>query len=306
MLNILVTDGMDKTAVTQLKTIGYNVTEQFYESDILGEKLKNFDVVVIRSATKIRKEHIDIAKQGKLKLIIRAGVGIDNIDHEYAKNLGIDVQNTPNASSPSVAELALAHMFSLARFIPVAKTTMSNGEWNKKQYKGIELAGKTLGIIGMGRIGVELAKKADAFGMNVIYNDIKKSSFVSENVKFVEKDELLKASDFISLHLPKSEKPVIGSNELNLMKDSAYLINCARGGVVDETALIKALKDGSIAGLGIDVFEEEPTKNIELVSLPNVSVTPHIGAQTKEAQERVGLEVVTCIQNFDNMKEQRV
>ena len=217
----------------------------------------------------------------------------------YANEKGIIVKNTPNASSDSVAELAIAHMFAVARFLGASNYTMRIGEWNKKKYEGIELSGKILGIIGMGRIGRALATKATALGMKVVYNDI----FGKQNnipYEFLEFDDLLSKSDFISLHVPydKNKGPVIGKDEIEKMKDGAYLINCARGKVVDEIELLNALNTGKIAGAGIDVFEEEPTKNNELINHPNVSVTPHIGASTKEAQKRIGEEVITTIINY--------
>jgi D-3-phosphoglycerate dehydrogenase len=298
---ILVTDGMSKTAVNELKNSGYEVIEQYYEDEALGGALKDVDAIVIRSATKVREKHINEALEaGKLKLIIRGGVGIDNIDHKYAEQKGVSVRNTPAASSPSVAELAVAHMFALARFIPVAKMTMSEGKWDKKKYKGIELSGKTLGIIGIGRIGIELANRADALGMNVIYTDIRDDLDVSQSFKRVSFEDVLGKSDFISVHVPisKGQPALIGKKEISGMKDGSYIINCARGGVVDEEALIDALDSGKLAGAGVDVFVEEPTKNIKLASHPKVSVTPHIGAQTGEAQERVGDEVVKIIRGF--------
>jgi D-3-phosphoglycerate dehydrogenase len=302
MLKILVTDGMDKGAVQTLKDLGYKVTEQFFEPEILKEQVKNFNVMVVRSATKVRKEIIDSALQtGNLKLIIRGGVGVDNIDVDYAESKGIKVRNTPRASSLAVAELALGHMFCLARFIGIANVTMRKGKWNKKQYKGIELFGKTLGLIGFGRIGRELAKRAYALGMKVIYNDILGSAKDCPEYSFVSLDKLLVDSDFISLHVPgnKDKSPVIGKAEFTKMKEGAYLINCARGSVVDEQALMEVLNSGKIAGAGIDVFPEEPPQNLELIRHEKVSVTPHIGAATKEAQKRIGVEIVSIIkENF--------
>ena len=298
MLRILVTDGMDKGSVQILKDLGHEVTEQFFELEELKEQEKNFNVVIVRSATKVRKDIIDSALEtGNLKLIIRGGVGVDNIDVTYAESKGIKVRNTPKASSSAVAELALGHMFSLARFIGITNVTMREGKWNKKKYTGIELSGKTLGLIGFGRIGRELAKKAKALEMKIIYNNISGSAKDCPEYSFVSLDELLTDSDFISLHLPgnEDESPVIGKAEFSKMKDGVYLINCARGNVVDEAALLEALNSGKIAGAGIDVFPEEPTKNLELVNHERVSVTPHIGASTKEAQKRIGAEIVSII-----------
>ena len=298
MIKILVTDGMDKGAVSTLKDMGHEVVEQFFEPEELKEQAKNFNVMIVRSATKVRKEIIDEAlKTANLKLIIRGGVGLDNIDVSYAESQGIKVRNTPKASSSAVAELTLGHMFSLARFIGIANVTMREGRWNKKQYKGIELSGKTLGLIGFGRIGRELAKKAKALEMKVIYTDISGPAKDCPEYSFVSLDQLLADSDFISLHVPgsKDKSPVIGKPEFSKMKDGVYLINCARGSVVDEAALLEALNSGKLAGAGIDVYPEEPPQNLKLISHERVSVTPHIGAATKEAQKRIGQEIISII-----------
>lgn len=299
MIRVLTNDGLQKGAINKLTSLGFEVVNNHYEKDVLGTTLKEFDILVIRSATKVTAESLEEARGGKLKLIIRAGVGIDNIDVPYATKTGVVVKNTPNSSSDSVAELVIGHMFALARFIGISNCTMREGQWNKKKYEGIELNGKILGIIGMGRIGRALAKKADALGMKVIYNDMfgKQENLAYE---FLELEELLKTSDFISLHVPydKEKGSLIGKDQFDIMKDGVYLINCARGKVVEELALIEALNSGKVAGAGIDVFEEEPTKNVKLINNPKVSVTPHIGAATKEAQERIGDEVVNTIVDF--------
>ena len=300
MIKVLANDGLQKEAIDKLTSMGFEVVNFHYDKDELGNILKKFDVLIIRSATKVTSDVIDIEAGGKLKLIIRAGVGIDNIDVKYANEKGIIVKNTPNASSDSVAELAIAHMFAVARFLGASNYTMRIGEWNKKKYEGIELSGKILGIIGMGRIGRALATKATALGMKVVYNDI----FGKQNnipYEFLEFDDLLSKSDFISLHVPydKNKGPVIGKDEIEKMKDGAYLINCARGKVVDEEALLEGLNSGKLAGAGIDVFEQEPSKNTELINHERVSVTPHIGASTKEAQERIGKEVAAIVINFN-------
>jgi D-3-phosphoglycerate dehydrogenase len=296
MAKILVTDGMDKAGIGTLKALGHTVDEQFYELDALKEIIGEYDCIVVRSATKVREALIDIAAKGKLKLIIRGGVGVDNIDVKYAESKGIKVRNTPKASSASVAELAIGHMFSLARHLYISNVTMRNGEWNKKQYKGIELAGKTLGLIGSGRIGLETAKRADALGMKVVYINHKMHE-VDGPWTMVTKDELLGRSDFVSLHMPfiKEEGPAIGEAEFAKMKDGVYLVNCARGGVVDEAALVAALDSGKVAAAAVDVYEAEPTKNEALYSHPKVSMTPHIGASTAEAQKRIGEEIVDVI-----------
>ena len=302
MVKILVTDGMDKGAVKSLKELGYDVTEQFFNPEELKEKMQEFDAIIVRSATKVRKEIIDSALEtGKLKLIIRGGVGVDNIDVAYAESKGIKVRNTPKASSQSVAELVLGHMFSLARFVGIANVSMREGKWHKKQYKGIELEGKTLGIVGFGRIGQVLAKKAQALGMNILYTDILGVNKDFPGYEYVSFDKLIEESDFISLHVPrnKDDSPLIDKEKLAKMKDGVCLINCARGGVVDEKALLDALNSGKVAGAGIDVYCEEPTCNLELVRHEKVSATPHIGASTKEAQKRIGQEIITIIkENF--------
>lgn len=299
MIKVLTNDGLEAAAIESLKAAGAEVVNEHIEADKLGEALKDFDALVVRSATKVTADVLDKAEGGKLKLVVRAGVGVDNIDIKHAHDKGVTVKNTPNASSDSVAELVIGHMFALARFIGISNCTMREGQWNKKKYEGIELNGKILGIIGMGRIGRALAKKADALGMKVIYNDMfgKQENLAYE---FLELEELLKTSDFISLHVPydKEKGSLIGKDQFDIMKDGVYLINCARGKVVEELALIEALNSGKVAGAGIDVFEEEPTKNVKLINNPKVSVTPHIGAATKEAQERIGDEVVNTIVDF--------
>lgn len=300
MVHILATDGMDENAIEQLSRLGHEVTEQFYNPEELGDALQHYDVVVVRSATKIRKPIIDKAlAHGQLKMIIRAGVGLDNIDVKYALEKGLDVRNTPNSSSASVAELALAHMLTLARFVAISNVTMRNGEWNKKAYKGIELSGKTLGLVGFGRISLELAKKAYALGMKVIYTNISGVKTEHPDYEYMSMDNLLEVSDFISIHTPamKDGKPLISKSEIQKMKDGVFLINCARGGIIDEDDLLIALDSGKVAGAGIDVFSEEPTKNRNLVNHPNVSVTPHIGGSTDEAQERIGEEIVDIIKS---------
>lgn len=300
-MRILASDGMDKSGVAALKELGHEVVEQFYEPDELAKQVKEFDILVVRSATKVRKPIIDAAKQGgRLKLIIRGGVGVDNIDVDYAEANGISVKNTPKASSNTVAELAMAHMFSVARFISVAGFTMRNDAWEKNAYKGVELAGKTLGVIGYGRIGQMLGQKAQAMGMKVLAYDIYKvDGLECDTMKYVEMDELLRSSDFISLHTPSIDgKPLINADTINKMKDGAILINTSRGNNVDETALLDALNSGKLFGAGLDVYAEEPARNKALYSHPRVSCTPHIGASTAEAQKRIGGEIVEIIKNL--------
>ena len=301
-MRILVTDGMDKSALQSLKDKGHEVVEQFYAPEELGEALKGFDAVVVRSATKVRAAHIDAAKGGSLKLIIRGGVGVDNIDVKYAEEAGITVKNTPRASSNSVAELAMAHMFSCARFISVAGHTMREGKWEKKAYgAGIELGGKTLGIIGFGRIGQALGRMAKALGMKVIAQDIFHVPGIEEEMgmKYVELDELFAEADFISLHTPSlNGVKLISKENIDKMKDGVVFINTSRGDNVNEDDLLAALESGKVRAAGLDVFAEEPATNVALYSHPHVSCTPHIGAATKEAQKRIGAEIVDIIESF--------
>ena len=298
-MKILVTDGMDKTALEQLKQNGHEVTEQFYPPEELGAALKEYDAVVVRSATKIRANHIDEAKTGKLKLIIRGGVGVDNIDVKYAEAAGITVKNTPRASSNSVAELAMGHMFSCARYLSIAGHTMREGKWEKKAYgKGIELQGKTLGIVGFGRIGQHLGVMAKAIGMKVIAFDIYQIPVISEqlDIPYVEMDELLAKSDFISVHAPAVDGgALINAERIAKMKDGVVIINTSRGSNVDEDALLAALESGKVRAAGLDVYADEPASNVALYSHPMVSCTPHIGAATVEAQKRIGQEIVEII-----------
>lgn len=301
-MRILVTDGMDKSAIAALQEKGHEVVEQFYEPDALGAALREFDAAVVRSKTKVRANHIDEAKGGKLKLIIRGGVGVDNIDVKYAEENGITVKNTPRASSKSVAELAMAHMFSCARYISVAGHTMREDKWEKKAYgKGIELSGKTLGIVGYGRIGQELGKLAKAIGMDVVAFDIYHIPGIEAElgVPYVEMDELLAKADFISVHAPAVDGgALINAERIGKMKDGVVIINTSRGTNVDEDALLAALESGKVRAAGLDVFAEEPAKNHALYSHPMVSCTPHIGAATQEAQKRIGVEIVSIIDSF--------
>ena len=293
-MKILVTDGMDKTALEQLKNNGHEVTEQFYAPEELGAALKEYDAVVVRSATK--------AKTGRLKLIIRGGVGVDNIDVKYAEEAGITVKNTPRASSNSVAELAMGHMFSCARFLSVAGHTMREGKWEKKAYgKGFELGGKTLGIIGFGRIGQALGRMAKGIGMRVIAFDVYHIPGIEEQmgIPYVEMEELLAQADFISVHAPAVDGgALINGENIAKMKDGVVVINTSRGTNVDEAALLEALESGKVRAAGLDVWAEEPAKNVALYSHPRVSCTPHIGAATQEAQARIGEEIVSIIQSF--------
>ena len=300
-MRILITDGMDKSAIAQLREMGHDVVEQFYEPEELGAALKDFDACVVRSKTKVRANHIDEAKDGRLKLIIRGGVGVDNIDVKHAEECGITVRNTPNASSQSVAEMAMAHMFACARYVSIAGHTMREDKWEKKTYgKGIELQGKTLGIIGFGRIGQHLGVMAKAIGMDVIvysrhrHEDVEKAT----GCQYVDLEEIFAKADFISLNAPAMDGPVITRENLAKMKDGVCIVNTSRGANVDEDALLEGLNSGKVWAAGLDVWAAEPTANHELYSHPMVSCTPHIGAATKEAQKRIGAEVVEIIKAF--------
>ena len=301
-MRILVTDGMDKQAMAQLREAGHEVVEQFYAPEELGAALREFDAVVVRSKTKVRANHIDEAKGGKLKLIIRGGVGVDNIDVKYAEANGITVKNTPKASSQSVAELAMGHMFSCARYLSIAGHTMREGKWEKKAYgKGIELQGKTLGIVGFGRIGQHLGVMAKAIGMNVVaYSTTRRPEVEAKfGIPYVTLEELLAQSDFISLHAPAAPgAPLINADTIAKMKDGVVIINTSRGANVDEDALLAALESGKVRAAGLDVYADEPTANAALYSHPMVSCTPHIGAATVEAQKRIGTEIVDIIRSF--------
>ncbi|EPY6466485.1 D-2-hydroxyacid dehydrogenase [Clostridium sporogenes] len=303
MIKILVSDGMEQNALNKLNAQGFVVLDKHFEKEELKDKIKDFDAIIIRSATKVDKEIIDAGIKGNLKLVVRAGVGLDNVDLEYAKEKGIIVFNTPKASSISVAELTIGHMLCISRFINTANVTMLEGKWEKKKYKGTEIYGKTLGLIGFGRIAREVAKRANALGMNVIYYDIAGKCEEYEEFKCCTLEYLLNNSDFISVHIPfnKDRGALLKEEEFNIMKDGVYIINCARGGVIEEEALLKALNNGKITAAALDVFENEPKPKKELINHERVSVTPHIGASTKEAQMRIGEEIVDILDNFFNI-----
>jgi D-3-phosphoglycerate dehydrogenase len=298
-MKILVCDPISEKAIEQMKAQGNEVVNK---PDITPEELSReipeYETIIVRSRTKVRKPLLEKAEN--LKVIIRGGVGIDNIDHQDAKEMGIDVRNTPAASSASVAELAIGHMFSLARYIPRGTASLKSGEWIKKKLKGTELAGKTLGIVGIGKIGKKTAEKTKALGMDVIAYDPYIKDTDIEGVTLVDFDELLEKADYVTLHLPHNDEThyLFSTEQFEKMKDSAYLVNCARGGIVDENALYEALSNNKIAGAAMDVFETEPPKDSKLVSLENFFCTPHIGASTKEAQARVGDEIVKITKEY--------
>lgn len=295
-MKVLANDGISKEGAEIINNAGFELSTDKIPQEDLNERLKEYDAIIVRSATTVRKDLID---NTNLKVIGRAGVGMDNIDVDYARSKGIAVVNTPAASSASVAELVFAHLFSLARFTHRSTTAMENGEWPKKEFKGFELAGKTIGLVGFGNIAKETAKIALGLGMKVCtYNRTEVETNLNVNV-CNDLDEMLSKSDIVSLHIPfeKSEGATIGKEQIDKMKDGAILINCARGGVVDESALLEGLNSGKIAGAGIDVWINEPTTEAqaELIKHPNVSATPHIGGTTKEAQDRVGIEIAEKI-----------
>ncbi|MEN0005329.1 MAG: D-2-hydroxyacid dehydrogenase [Bacteroidota bacterium] len=313
MVKILANDGIHEDGKTLLEEAGYRVDTEKVSKEDLPEVLPNYDVIIVRSATKVRKDLID--KCPNLKIIARGGVGLDNIDVDYAREKGITVMNTPAASSQSVAELAFSHMFNLARFTHLANREMKDKATTafkalKKSYsKGTQLRGKTLGIVGFGRIGQAVARIGLGLGMNVMpvdlvvdEVDININVYNSDDVQLLvhiethEWEKVLRKSDFLTLHVPfKGGKALIGQEELAMMKDSAFIINTARGGAVDEDALLAALENGTIGGAGLDVFENEPTPRAELIDHRQVSVSPHIGAATLEAQANIGLELADKI-----------
>jgi len=308
MISVLIKDKVDQFLIEELKKRKILVRDNYNTPDTLLKEVKENEILIVRSATKVTKEVIDAAAQtGILNLIIRAGVGIDNIDVDYAQSKGIMVANTPEASSAAVAELVLAHVLVLARKMVLANLGLREKKWVKKQCKGTEISGKTLGIIGMGRIGQTLAQKANALGMEILYSDIMGPMDVEPTWKFISVDELISQSDFISLHVPSNQdgKFLIGKSELKKMKKSAFLINTARGNLVDENALIEALDKGDIAGAGIDVYCHEPCENIKLLQHERISATPHIGAATEEAQSRIGQQILQLIEEYRNSKESR-
>ncbi|EDM38141.1 D-3-phosphoglycerate dehydrogenase [Pedobacter sp. BAL39] len=310
MIKILANDGIDPIGKALLEKAGFVVDTETVPQDQLAEALKNYDGITVRSATKVRQELLD--QVPNIKLIGRGGVGMDNIDVEYARSKGIAVVNTPAASSLSVAELVFAHLFTGVRFLQDANRKMpAEGatKFNalKKAYaKGIELRGKTIGIIGFGRIGRETATVALGLGMNVLAYDLfpfdgnltlnlQGGIQVPIPVKTVSLDEVIANSDFISLHTPFADRPILGAEEFAKMKDGVAVVNCSRGGTIDEAALIAALDSGKVSFAGLDVFDNEPTPNEAILAHPKISLTPHIGAATNEAQERIGAELASLI-----------
>ena len=311
-MKVLANDGISNSGIEKLLNNGIDIKNITVEQGQLIDYINKNEITVllVRSATKVRKDIIDNCPS--LKIIGRGGVGMDNIDVEYAKEKGIKVINTPAASSGSVAELVIAHLYTCARFLHISNRNMplegdSNFKKLKKAFaKGVELRGKTLGIIGFGRIGQEVAKIALGIGMNVIYYDLHNDK-VNLKLEFFDRQilnfklekssfiEVLSKSDFITLHVPAQKEYVIGDKEFDLMKDGIGLINAARGGVVDEVALDKNISDGKVSFAALDTFENEPNPEIKLLMNPKISLTPHIGAATNEAQDRIGVELADQI-----------
>ena len=292
-MKILITDKMANEAIELLKDAGHDVTFDEMDGETLLREISGYDALMVRGRTKAVTEIVEAGANGNLKVIGRAGIGVDNVDIETAAKHGIPVVNAPTGATASVAELAIGHMLSLSRHLSKADMTMKKGEWAKKQLKGNELGGKTLGLIGCGNIGVLTGKFAQAFGMNVIGYDpfISKEDMKKNEIeKMDELVELMETADFISLHLPHIPKThhIVNGKMISKMKPTAHIINCARGGTVDEKALYDALKNGKIAGAGLDVFEQEPPEDSPLLQLDNIMLTPHIGANTKEGQIRAG------------------
>ena len=310
MKKILVNDGIHPDGKAMLEQAGFQVDTDKIAQDDLPSGLPNYDAIVVRSATKVRKDLIDLCPN--LKIIARGGVGLDNIDVDHAKGKGIEVINTPAASSQAVAELVFGHLFSLARFLHQANREMpAKGDTEfkglKKNYsKGIQLRGKTIGIIGFGRIGQETARIALGLGMKVIPVDmyveqaaIDIQTFdgqsITVSLKSQPLENMLAKADFISLHVPFLGKAVLSTNEFQKMKDGVIVINAARGGTIDEDALLKAINSGKVGAAGLDVFENEPTPRKDLLDHPKISLSPHIGASTMAAQRNIGLELADKI-----------
>lgn len=297
MAKVLICDSVDAQAVEAMRAAGVEVdVRDTITLDELGQVIGDYDGIVVRSRTKVRAPLLE--NPGKLKLIVRGGVGLDSIDVALAESKGIKVVNTPAASSNAVAELALGMIFSLARSLAWADASMKAGKWEKKKLEGSEVAGKTLGIIGYGRIGWVLAEKARALGMTVVACD----PYIN-NAGLITLEKLLSVADYISLHIPHTVEThnLLGAEQLARMKKGACLINASRGGTVDEDALYAALISGHLAGAALDVFTEEPPQSEslkKLIALPQVIATPHIGAGTVEAQERIGGEIVKLVQDY--------
>ncbi|MFY0643231.1 MAG: D-2-hydroxyacid dehydrogenase [Bacteroidia bacterium] len=320
-MKVLINDGIAPVGLEMMQQAGIEVSTSKIEQSDLKDQLNNFDAILVRSATQVRKEHIDASPN--LKLIGRGGVGMDNIDVEYARSKGIAVVNTPAASSRSVAELAMAHLFSIVRSLPEMNRKMAlDGisdfkSLKKSASKGIELQGKTLGLIGVGRIGRATASIALGCGMKILAYDpyIKECDIdlnlhkdynhkYSVKINTISKENLLKQADFISLHIPGGQGYVLSSNEFSLMKEGVGIVNCARGGTIDETALLAAMESGKVKYAATDVFESEPPVDESILRMNSMGLSPHIGASTMEAQDRVGEELAEQV--IDHLRNARL
>jgi D-3-phosphoglycerate dehydrogenase len=296
-MKVLVCDTTEASAIERMRAAGIEVdVNDAITAEELMTAAPNYDGLVVRSRTKVRQPLIDAAPN--LKVIVRGGVGLDTIDAAYARSKGISVMNTPLASSASVAEMAIGYMLMLARSMFTATASMKAGKWEKKKFEGDEIGGKTLGVVGTGNIGRATAKRAAALGMKVIAYDPYVTDI--EDAELVSLDELLAQADYITFHLPKTAETanMIGAEAFGKMKDGVRIINCARGGIVDEDALYDAIVSGKVAGAALDVFAEEPCQGHKLFTLDQVIGSPHIGAATREAQGRIGVEVADKMIEF--------
>ncbi len=288
-MKVLVTDGLEAEALARLKA-KHDVDVIEASPSQLLDIIGRYDAVIVRGRTKVTSEVIGNA--ANVKVIARAGVGVDNIDVAAATKRRIPVVNAPAASTISVAELTIAHMLSLARRLPQAHASLRAGRWEKKQFEGTELHGKTLGLIGSGRIGAEVAARAKAFGMRTIAYDpyLPPNIAAERGIELTTMEAVLLDADFLSIHaaLTNETRHMIGAKQLALLKKSAYIVNCARGEIIDEAALAASVKNGEIAGAALDVFEKEPPTGSPILAVENTSLTPHLGASTREAQVRVG------------------
>jgi D-3-phosphoglycerate dehydrogenase len=294
MTKILVADSMDKEALDAMRAVpGFDVTVKtgMGEADLV-RTVPGYQAVVVRGATKITRPVIEAGKD--LKLLVRAGIGLDNIDSAAAKEKGIAVANTPAATSISVAEHTFGLMLGVVRNHGKAVLSMKQHKWDKKTLEGTELFGKTLGIIGCGRIGIEVARRAIAFGMKVVAYDVVPIK-TELAVKQVPLDELLAEADLITVHVPKQPKPILGQAEFQKMKAGVIIINVARAGVIDEKALLSGLNSGQVRAAALDVYEKEPPEDFSLIDHPNVTPVPHLGASAVEGQKRAGMEVVKIL-----------
>ncbi len=303
---VIITDPVHADGIKMLKAAGFTVDERIGESpSMLKELVQDYDILIVRGATKVTR---DLLAESALQVIGRAGVGLDNVDLDAAEEYNIKVFNTPNAPSVSVSELVIGLIIALFRHIPRADKGLKEGKWLKKKLKGLELKGKTLGIVGFGNIGVEVAKRAKSFEMNILAYDVLDSALETAKRMNVEPfgpskdalEALLRIADVITLHVPllSSTRHMISEREFSLMKEGVYLINASRGGVVDEKALLEAIRSGKVAGAALDVFEEEPPGKIDLINEPNVIGTPHIGSTTKETQRNASITLAQTIIDY--------